>query len=197
MLPEYYAVVGAIIASLGGFYYLYETIIGKTKPNKITFFLWGVLPMITFVAQRVQGVEGVSWATFVAGFTPLLILMASSFNKKSYWRTTPIDYICMALAIMGIVLWAITSNPNTAILFMIFADGSAALPTVIKSYRHPETESWIAYAISTFGFGISIFAINIWNFQNYAFISYLLLANGILALFSHKRPSKDPLLIDP
>jgi len=29
MLPEYYAIIGAIIGSLGGFFYLYETSVGK------------------------------------------------------------------------------------------------------------------------------------------------------------------------
>ena len=35
MLPEYCTIIGAIIGSLGGFYYLYETIAGKTQPNRI------------------------------------------------------------------------------------------------------------------------------------------------------------------
>lgn len=58
MIPGYFAIVGAVIASLGGLYYLYETITGKSKPNRVSWLLWGVMPMIIFVAQRVQGVEG-------------------------------------------------------------------------------------------------------------------------------------------
>ncbi|MGB4956878.1 MAG: hypothetical protein WBO49_00330, partial [Candidatus Saccharimonas sp.] len=87
MIPEYFAIIGAVIASLGGLYYLYETIVGKAKPNRVTWLLWGLFPMITFVAQRSQGVEGLSWATFAAGFTPLLVVIASFFNKKAYWKT--------------------------------------------------------------------------------------------------------------
>lgn len=187
MLPEYFAVIGAIIASLGGLYYLYETILGTAKPNRVTWLLWAVFPMITFVAQRVQAVEGVSWATFVSGFVPLVIVVASFFNRKAYWRTRPLDYGCMVLGIAGIVLWAVMKTPNVAILFAVLADFAAAVPTLLKAYRHPETESWIAYGISAFGFIVSMSAIQTWNFQNYAFIVYLTVINGLLSLLAVRR----------
>jgi len=193
MIPEYFAVVGAIIASIGGFYYLYETLTGKSKPNRVTWILWGIFPMITFVAQRAQGVEGVSWATFVSGFTPLLIFGASFLNKKAYWKSRPMDYYLLVAAIVGIVLWAITDNANLAILFALLADLMAAIPTIIKCYKHPETESWIAYAVSTVGFLISMLAIQTWNFENYAFILYLTLVNFVMAALSIRKSTNNPL----
>jgi hypothetical protein len=189
VLPEYFAIIGAVIGSIGGVYYLYETIIGKAKPNRVTWLLWGLFPMVIFIAQRAQGVEGLSWASFVAGFTPILILLASFLNKKAYWKTQPRDYYLMAAAVAGIVLWALTDDPNLAILFALVADLVAGLPTVIKSYRHPETESWIAYAISTLGFGMGVLAIQTFTFENYAFIGYLFLLNGLLALLASRRSS--------
>lgn len=189
MLPEYFAIIGAVIGSIGGFYYLYETIIGKAKPNRVTWLLWGLFPMVIFIAQRAQGVEGLSWASFVAGFTPILILLTSFLKKKAYWKTQPRDYYLMAAAVAGIVLWALTDDPNLAILFALVADLLAGLPTVIKSYRHPETESWIAYAISTLGFGMGVLAIQTFTFENYAFIGYLFLLNGLLALLASRRIS--------
>ena len=88
--------------------------------------------MVIFVAQKAQGIKDISWVSFVAGFTPLLILSASFFNKKAYWKSEPRDYYLMAAAIIGIILWAITDNPNFAILFSLIADVLAALPTLIK-----------------------------------------------------------------
>lgn len=188
--------IGAIIASIGGFYYLYETITGKSKPNRVTWLLWGIFPMIVFAAQQVQGVEGVSWVTFTSGVTPLLIFAVSFVNKKAYWKTRPLDYWCMAGAGLGILLWAITNDPNLAIIFIIAADIAAALPTVIKAYKHPETESWIAFAISTFGFILSVFTIKEWTFETYAFAVYLVLLNGLLFILSARKSSKDLLQIE-
>jgi hypothetical protein len=189
MIPEHFAVVGAVIGSIGGFYYLYETITGNARPNRVTWLLWGLLPMIGFVAQRAQGVEGLSWATFAAGFTPLLIFGASFLNKSAYWKTERRDYYVMVGALVGVVLWAVTDNPNLAILFALLADILAGLPTLIKSYRYPETESWIAYAISTIGFGLGVLAIPAYTFENYAFIVYLFAANALLAYFASRTGS--------
>lgn len=186
MLPEYCAIIGAIVGSLGGFYYLYETIAGKAQPNRITWLLWGIFPMVIFAAQRVQGVEGISWASFVAGFLPLLVVTASFFNKKAYWKSEPRDYYLMAAAIFGIILWAVTDNPNLALLFSLLADILASIPTLIKAYRHPRSESWVAYAISTFGFGISFLSVQIYNFANATFVAYVVILNGALAVLASR-----------
>lgn len=190
MIPGYFAIIGAAVASIGGFYYLYETVTGKAKPNRVTWFLWGLLPMITFIAQRVQGVEGLSWVTFAAGFTPFLILLASFLNKKAYWKTERRDYYIMAAAVLGILLWAVTDKPNVAILFAIVADFLAGLPTLIKAYLHPETESWAAYALCTLGFALGILAIHVFTFENYAFVVYLFAMNGSIAVLSFRNKKR-------
>ena len=186
MLPEYFAIIGAVIGSLGGYYYLYETIVGEARPNRVTWLLWGIFPLVIFVAQRAQGVESLSWTSFVAGFTPLLIVAASFFNKKAYWKSVPRDYYLMAAAIIGIILWAVTDNPNLAILFSLLADILAAVPTLIKAYREPHSESWIAYTISTLGFGISFFSVQTYNFENAVFVAYIFLLNGALAVLASR-----------
>lgn len=193
MISENFAVLGAIIASLGGIYYLYETITGKSQPNRVTWLLWGLFPMITFVAQRAQGVEGLSYVTLVSGLTPVFVLIASYFNKKAYWKSRPADYYLMVAAIFGIILWALTDNPNLAIAFALLADFFAAVPTLIKCYKHPESESWIAYSLSTVGFGFSILTIQKWNFENSAFVVYLALVNLAMALLSSRKPTKPAL----
>jgi hypothetical protein len=187
MIPEYYAIIGAVIGSLGGCYYLYETIAGKAQPNRITWLLWGLFPLIIFVAQRAQGVKAVSWTSFGAGFLPLLVVIASFFNQNAYWKSQRRDYLLMAAAIVGIILWGVTDNPNLALLFSLVADMLASVPTLIKAYRHPSSESWIAYAISTFGFGMCLLAVQIHNLENSAFVAYVFILNGALAALASRR----------
>lgn len=186
MLPEYCAIIGAIIGSLGGMFYLFETIAGRAQPNRITWLLWGIFPMVIFVAQKAEGVEKISWASFAAGFSPLVVVAASFFNKKAYWKSEPRDYYLMAAAIIGIVLWAITDNPNLALLFSLLADVLASIPTIIKSYRSPRSESWIAYGISAFGFGISFLSVQTYDFENAAFVAYIFIINGTLAVLASR-----------
>jgi hypothetical protein len=150
--------------------------------------------MVIFASQRAQGVESLSWPSFVAGLTPLLVVAASLFNKKAYWKSAPRDYLLMAAAIVGIVLWAITDNPNLALLFSLLADVLAGVPTLIKSYRHPESESWIAYAISAVGFGISLLAVQTYDLQHAAFVAYIFVMNGTFAVLASRgrQPARAP-----
>ncbi|WP_306600393.1 hypothetical protein [Geothrix sp. 21YS21S-2] len=189
MLPDTFAIIGAVIGSLGGFYYVFETMAGRAQPNRITWLLWGIFPMVIFVAQRVQGVPGVSWASFAAGLTPLLVVAASFFNRNAYWKTEPRDYGLMAAAILGILLWGITRNPNLALLFSLLADMLASVPTLLKARRHPRSESWVAYAISATGFGISLLSVQTFNFQSAAFVAYVFLLNAALAMLASMRAS--------
>lgn len=187
MLPEYFAIIGAVIGTLGGLYYLYDTITGKAQPNRVTWLLWGIFPLVIFVAQRAQGIAEISWTSFVAGFTPLLVVAASFFNKKAYWKSAPRDYYLMAAALIGIILWAITDNPNLALLFSLVADILAAIPTLIKSYSHPHSESWIGYTISAVGFGISLLSVQVFDFENAAFVAYIFVLNATLVVLASRR----------
>lgn len=186
MLPEYFAIIGAIVASIGGLIYLYATIRGTVRPNRVSWLLWGIFPMLAFVAQRAQGAHWLSWVSFIAGALALLTVAASFFNKNAYWKTELIDYICMLFALCGIVLWAVTKNPNAAILFSILADFSAGFPTLRKALMHPDTENWSAYGLSAIGYILSILAIQTWTFENYAFVVYLAAMNGALALLAFR-----------
>lgn len=187
MLPESFAIIGAVIGSLGGLYYLYDTITGRAQPNRVTWLLWGIFPLIIFVAQRAQGIESISWTSLVAGLVPLLVVAASFFNKKAYWKSAPRDYYLMVAALVGIILWAITDNPNLALLFSLVADILAAIPTLIKSYSHPQSESWIGYTISAIGFGISLLSVQVFDFENAAFVAYIFVLNATLAVLVSRR----------
>lgn len=187
MLPESFATVGAVIGSLGGLYYLRDTLVGRAQPNRVTWLLWGIFPMVIFAAQRAQGATALSWTSFVAGLLPLLIVAASFLNPRAYWRTARRDYYLMAAAIVGIILWSVTDDPNLAILFSLLADVLAGVPTLIKAWRHPRSESWIAYAISAVGFGTSLLSVQRWDFGNAAFVAYIFVLNGACAVLASRR----------
>jgi hypothetical protein len=76
---------------------------------------------------------------------PLLVFAISFVNRKSYWKLEKFDYICGACSLLALLLWRITKDPIIAIWFAIASDGSAAIPTIIKSWRYPDTESVEVY----------------------------------------------------
>jgi hypothetical protein len=179
MLDERFVWVGFILTFCGGLSYLIDTIKGKTKPNRVSWFFWALAPLIAFAAEIHKGVGVQAWMTFSVGFNPLLIFLASFINKKSYWELHKTDYFYGILALIGIIIWQITGEGNIAILFSILADGFAAIPTIIKSYHQPETESSKIYLFSMINAGITLLTISIWDFAHWGFPVYIF---GICAL---------------
>ena len=182
MINENFVYLGVIIAFLGILTYLYKTFKGEVQPNRVTWFLWALAPLIAFSAQIEQGVGAQSWLTFIVGFGPLLVFLTSFVNKKSYWKITKLDLIFGFLSIIGLILWKITGLGNVAISFSIMADGMAAVPTIIKSYYYPETESYFAYFASAVGAAITLLTINIWNFETYAFSLYIFIVTVLITV---------------
>lgn len=179
MIDEKFVFLAVAFNIVGGFSYLLDTIKGKAKPNKVSWFLWGLAPMIAFVAQVKQGVGLSSLMTFTVGFSPILIFFASFLNKKADWKITKFDLICGVLSLLGLILWAYTRVGNIAILFAILADLLAGIPTIIKAYKAPETENYHAYLFAGIAAVITLLTIKQWDFAHSSFAIYILIFNLI------------------
>lgn len=180
MINPNWVIVGLLLQTFGGLGYLIDTIKGKVRPNKVGWFLWSLAPMIAFFAMIKQGVGAQAWSTFIVGFVPFLVFLASFVNKKAYWKITRLDLICGFLSLLGIVLWLVTRVGNIAIVFSILADGLASFLTIHKSFKEPESESYIVYAMGIINGAIALMVVKEWNFQNYAFNLYIFLVDILI-----------------
>ncbi|HSX42828.1 MAG TPA: hypothetical protein VLF59_01955 [Candidatus Saccharimonadales bacterium] len=182
MLSPNFAVLGAIINLAGCLSYAWDTLRGRTKPNRVGWSLWAFAPLVAFAAEMAGGVPiQQSLMTFSAGLGPALVLLASFVSRTAYWKIRPFDWACAGLSIAALILWWITGKGNIAILFSICADILACLPTATKAYTHPDTESPAAFVTGAIGAALTILTIAEWKFANYAFATYLLIANACIA----------------
>ena len=112
----YLVFLGAAVQLVGVFLYIKETLVGDTKPNRITWLMWAVAPLIATAAAIADGVTWAVLPVFMAGFGPLLVFVASFVNRNSYWKLETFDYLCGICSILALVFWGITQNPVVAIL---------------------------------------------------------------------------------
>jgi hypothetical protein len=190
VIDERFVVVGAVLVTIGGVSYLLDTLQGRNQPNKVTWLLWGVAPLVAFASQVSQGVGIEALSTFAVGFMPVLIFFASFMNAQAEWRITRFDIVCGVLSVLGLLLWAVTSNGNVAIVFAILADALAALPTVRKAWSHPETESDLLFWLGVVNATTGLLVVTSWQFENYFFIAYILFANLVLGALIRFRPAR-------
>jgi hypothetical protein len=182
MLNQNFVIIGTLLGAAGAVAYLWDTIKGKVKPNRVSFLLWSIAPMIAFAAQIKQEVGLESLMTFSTGFLPLLTFIASFTNKNAEWKLTKFDLICGFLSLAGLIFWLITKVGNVAIFFSIVADGLAALPTLVKAYKYPETEIAWPWLATCFGVTLTLLTLKEWTFANSGFIIYIFIAD--LMIFS-------------
>lgn len=192
MLNPKFAILAGVVDLFGTATYAVSTWRGTAKPNRVSWVLWTFIPLVAFIAQVNQGVIYQAGVTFAAFFGPLLVFIASFKDRHAYWRISRFDYACGALSVLAIALWAITRTGNIAIALSVAADGLASVPTIIKAYHQPATESPIAYVVGVFAALVTLLTITNWAFASYGFALYVLLDCAILSVlivFPRFRPA--------
>jgi len=179
---EYLELVAAFATLLGAFGYIRSMFKGQTNPNRVTWFMWSVAPLIATAAALSNGVGWAVIPVFMSGVSPLLVFTASFFNHKAYWKLSRFDYLCGALSGIALVVWYVTSNPNLAIVFAIISDAIAAVPTFSKAWRNPSTESAWPFIIGVFSPITSFLVATSYTFSQIAFPSYLIAINILLVI---------------
>jgi len=183
---QYIVFVGMAVQLIGIASYIKETIKGNTKPNRVSWLMWAIAPIIASFAAMANGVEWAVLPVFMSGFAPLLVFIASFVNKNSYWKLERFDYLCGLFSVLALILWAMTKNATIAIAFAIASDGFASIPTVIKLWKYKETETVDAYKAGLFNSLTSFFAIKTWNFSSYGFPIYLVTINIVFIFCFYK-----------
>src|SRR5581483_7020956 len=121
------AFVAGCIAILGAVPYIIDTLKGKTHPNIVTWFTWTLLNGINAAAAWSSGAT--QTAIFSAGgaiATGAILIVGLRRGLKQYTR---FDIICQAAALLGVVLWRITSQPSIAVAINVVTDFTGWLPT--------------------------------------------------------------------
>lgn len=179
-MVEYLLAAGVIVQVVGKADYIKETLKGNTKPNRVTWLLWSVATLIATFAAFSDGVRWSVLPVFMAGFTPLLVFFSSFVNPKAYWKLERFDYLCGIFSVLALLFWWATNNPNVAIVFAVISDIFASVPTLIKLWKYPETETVSPFMAGLFSALTSFVAITSWGFSAYAFPLYLVIMNASL-----------------
>ena len=180
MISVNFVIVGAGFNLVGSSAYALSTLRGRTRPNRVSWFVWSLAAFVAFSAQLSQHVGLRALMTFMVGFGPLMIFAASFVNKKSYWRVTRFDLTCGALSLFALVLWQLTGVGNVAIALSIAADVLATIPTLKKSFDHPSSEQSWPFLTGFISSGLTLLTLKTWSFADGGFALYILMCSAVI-----------------
>jgi hypothetical protein len=191
---DWHAVVGVIsgLIFVGSVIpYILSMIHGTTRPNLITWILWTLIEAIVVGAQFYAGA---SWSIMlpIAGLATSGDVVFIGLQGYHYHQRTMFDVICLCLGLVAIVTWLLTNNPLTAIIFSIMADFIAAVPTILKSYQDPHSESMEAFLLVFMAAILSLISTSRFDLANTLWPLYFIGQSGLIValIFLGKKDKK-------
>lgn len=153
-------VIATIIGILGGLPYIYNAYKKKTKPHRVAWLIFLILSILAWATQYDLGAREslVFYTWFVINN---VILLGLSLRKGAgYGDITVVNVLCFALAMLAIVLWRVTDSALVALICVLTADAIGALLILVKSYKHPATETLSMWAVGSVATFLNILAAN-------------------------------------
>jgi len=169
VINVHFVYLGAAAGAIGALVYMRDTLRGTTQPNRVTWLLWAIAPLLASAVEFHAGVGLRTLTTFMTGFMPLLVFIASFHNPAAVWKIRRLDYVCGAMSVAGTAAWLATQNGIVAIAAAIAADFLAGIPTMVKSWSHPESETVSSYIGAVVNAGILLLTIDHWSTDVAAF----------------------------
>jgi hypothetical protein len=132
-------------------------------PHNLSWLGWAFITLIGALAMLSSGSKWAVLILFANSISCVSVVLFSIYKKVGVWSTNRYDYLFFILGIIGIILWQLFNNPFLAILCCVIADLCFGIPTIIKAYKNPKSENYLAWLSCSLAGLFSIFALN--NFQ--------------------------------
>lgn len=178
-----FGILSSFFVLIGGIPYLKDIHQRKAHPHVLSWLGWA---FITALGASAMLAEGSTWVVAILFANTLLCLSIAGYSiiqKVGVWSTGIYDFIFFGLGIIGLVLWQVLDMPIIALVCAIMADLSFGLPTIIKTYKDPSTETPFVWATATISGLLSLFAVQNFAFHEVAYPLYLFIYDTLVLLF--------------
>ena len=167
----------AVIIGFAGYtFYIKGILKGEVKPHAFTWSVWGILTLIAFIAQLVDGGGPGAWVTGATALMSFIFaIVGLGASSRTYIQKS--DWLLFIFTLLAIPVWFITENPLWAIVLITIIDAVAFAPTFRKAFHHPETENTWTYFLSGTKFIVGIAALESFTTTTVLYPASLVLAN--------------------
>jgi hypothetical protein len=167
--------------------YVRDTLRGATRPHRGTWLIWGVLAVVVCLSQRA---DGASWSLVMAGVQA--VLTSVIFGLSIRWGeggVSPAEVAMIAIAGAGVAGWILVDEPLVATACVVAADLLGAAMMVPKTYRDPQSETLVTFALASAGGALAAGAVGAVDLSLLLYPVYYCVINGAIALLIYERRS--------
>lgn len=173
-------IIGGLLALSSFIPYVRGILLGKVKPQRTTFLIWTLLGLIAIFSQLAKGATNSLWLPSLQTFGGIVILLLSikhgvgGFNKR--------DYIAIFIVALGLIAWLLTKEAAIALYIVIFIDAVGLYLTLHKTYLIPESETKLAWMLSSAGGLFTALAVGNFNIILLSYPIYIIVSNAAVVV---------------
>jgi hypothetical protein len=188
-MKEIFSVIAALLAVVGNFPYLRDTLRQKTEPHAYTWLVWTLVSGVTFFGQIAAGAgvgalpTGVAW---VCTFAIFLFSLRTGLKHLTF-----LDTVFLLLALLGIIPWFLTDDPTLSVVVAVLIDLAAFVPTIRKTWRHPASETSALYSINVARHILTLLSLEAYNVATMLHSVAMILANALMTVIIFVRRQKN------
>ncbi len=153
--------IAALLAIAGNTPYLWDILKGRVQPHPYTWLVWTIVSGIIFFGQVAKGAGIGALPTAASQIFTLIIFLFSL--RYGFREISKIDTAFLAAALAGIGLWIATKDATVSVVIAVTIDLIAFVPTLRKTWMHPETETPILYSSNVLRHVLALFSLQAYN----------------------------------
>ncbi len=186
------AIIATILAIIGNTSYLKDVFKGKVHPHPYTWFIWSIVSMTTFFGGLAKGAGIGALPTGIAeAFTIIIFLFSLKYLfKRKAGHIRMIDNYFLAIALIGLIPWALTKDPTVSVIIVVLIDIVAFIPTLRKTWKRPDTEQPLLYEMNVARHVLTLFSLGSYNIATTFHSIAMICTNTVMTGFIIKRQHK-------
>lgn len=176
-MRQLFTVLSGLTIALAYIPFIRGTIRGRVVPNRASWIVWFVQDVLMAASAIMAAVGPAAVMPVVWGLGAGIVLILS-LTKGTRGAFTGLEKACLVLSGLGLLLWATTGSPRLALVASVSAACIGGVPTVVKAWAKPWTETMSGWLLMLLGTVFSALAIQEWTFDS----GFLPVAIGLLQL---------------
>lgn len=186
-MHQMFLIISIIAGSVAPIIGVTSVLKGSFRPQRMTRFLIFLVSLLFVGTLYAQGDRNSIYmaSAQLLGSTALFFLSL----KRGMGGNTKFDWVVFTMAIGSLIVWQTTKNPLLGLLMSLVTDFIGFVPTLIKTWKYPETEEWKFYMSDVVASFFSILSIGVFSLSNLAFPVYIFLINtvSVVMILGRKR----------
>ena len=154
---EKVGLLSGILIVIADMPYIWNALKRRTHPHRVTWFIIFVVNAIGLANQHASGAKSSLFFFIGATLITFLVFVASLYNGVGGF--TKLDAVTLLGAIIGLVIWQLLKSPLFSVVANTVVAMMAIVPTFVKAYHQPKSETKITWLIGSISSLLAVIAV--------------------------------------